>query len=346
MNLNIDPDLPYQSLHGHSTYSDGKMSYKEVLDNCEKNKIGVYAFTDHDFVPGEDELEELNDLNSHRVKYIIGTELSCNPPIGDKTIHMVGLFFDPTNHELKTYLLNQKEKRKVRFDKIIDNFEKTGFSINKDAYSKISHKDNLTLPDVKDIIFAEKKNKQKLLSEYEDFCKLKDHSEYEKQALKRINDKLNGWDKTTCIFYDLFMAENVRLSNHVEVLDRTNLVQACELIRNAGGISIFAHYTYGGVELGNERFEKLAKDRIFDGVETIYGMNEKDYNDKVFHDMGYMDEIANKFNLIKSGGADIHSLSDMEFFAATKKLSGSTTNLLQDILKTKDVNLKYSSLLK
>jgi predicted metal-dependent phosphoesterase TrpH len=45
--------MKYQNLHAHTVTSDGLLTYKEVLNVCAKNNIGVLAFTDHDSLPNK-----------------------------------------------------------------------------------------------------------------------------------------------------------------------------------------------------------------------------------------------------------------------------------------------------
>ena len=128
--------LPYQTLHSHTVVSDGKINYEQALDTCVKNKIGVIAFTDHDALPGEKELKELEDLKNHEVEYVIGIELSSGFPkeIGGtgSLFHIVGLFVDPHNKPLLDYTKTLEESRRVRTQVTITNLQKVGFNISFD----------------------------------------------------------------------------------------------------------------------------------------------------------------------------------------------------------------------
>src|SRR5438309_164072 len=93
-----------ESLHSHTTNSDGKLSYLEVLKLASENNIGSLAFTDHDSLPTIETLNLLRKENTE-VKWSIGIEVSSGLPLelGRKTcssFHILGLFIDPTNKEL------------------------------------------------------------------------------------------------------------------------------------------------------------------------------------------------------------------------------------------------------
>jgi len=114
--------LQYQTLHCHTRTSDGVLTYEQVLEECKKNNIGVVAFTDHDSLPSVEKIEELQKLK-HDVAFITGIEMSAtNVAEVDGKIelfHIVGLFVDPTNTELKAYVDKQPEYRRERMRKFV-----------------------------------------------------------------------------------------------------------------------------------------------------------------------------------------------------------------------------------
>ncbi|MBI3887811.1 hypothetical protein HY310_01965, partial [Candidatus Microgenomates bacterium] len=115
-------NLPYQSLHGHTLDSDGVLTHEEVLNECFKNKVGVFAFTDHDVVPKVETIESLKELN-HAVKFVSGIEVSCDniPEVEGKlpSLHVVGLFVDITNQGLVKFGETQIQDRYLRMQKFV-----------------------------------------------------------------------------------------------------------------------------------------------------------------------------------------------------------------------------------
>src|SRR4030042_3204047 len=104
----------YQTLHCHTTTSDGLLSYNQVLDICSKNNIGIVAFTDHDSLPKERVVKELLESKKYSAKWIIGIEISSGKPADSRkkfSPHIVGLFVDPFNKELIKHCEMSQEAR-------------------------------------------------------------------------------------------------------------------------------------------------------------------------------------------------------------------------------------------
>ena len=96
--------LNYESLHNHTTISDGRQTYAEVLATGEANGFGVMAFTDHDILPSPADLQKLREYQGP-VKWLLGCEISSGLPkeLGGgpaSMFHILGLFTDPTYQPL------------------------------------------------------------------------------------------------------------------------------------------------------------------------------------------------------------------------------------------------------
>ena len=102
-------------LHCHTSYSDGNLSVKEVIERAKNNKVDILAITDHDTVEGASEaLKYIDDS----IKIIYGVELSTNR--NDESVHILGYFKEPlTEGSLYRFFVEQKKKRKERALKII-----------------------------------------------------------------------------------------------------------------------------------------------------------------------------------------------------------------------------------
>ena len=102
-------------LHVHSNNSDGTMSVSELIKEAKKNKIDTFALTDHDTVQGVDEYQNLKT----DYPVIPGIELSTY--LHGKSVHILGYFKKPFPQidELRTYLVQIKEKREKRIKKIL-----------------------------------------------------------------------------------------------------------------------------------------------------------------------------------------------------------------------------------
>jgi hypothetical protein len=87
--LNID-------LHCHSTASDGQLPPAELARRAHGNGVDVWALTDHDEVRGL--AEAAGEAGSLGMRFIPGVEISVT--WAEKTVHIVGLNFDPANAAL------------------------------------------------------------------------------------------------------------------------------------------------------------------------------------------------------------------------------------------------------
>ena len=90
-------------LHVHSTFSDGTLTPTEIVKLAKKTELDAFALTDHDTVDGIPEAIEAG--NKYGIEVIPGIEIStCYK---DKEIHIVGLFIDYENAEVKHALGNE-----------------------------------------------------------------------------------------------------------------------------------------------------------------------------------------------------------------------------------------------
>ena len=77
---------------------------------------------------------------------------------------------------------------------------------------------------------------------------------------------------------------------------------ACSIIHNAGGIAIWAH-PVSGYQTGERAFlRKMLKVLMFSGIDGI----ETRYSSYTPFQSELLDEMADKYSLLKSGGSDFH----------------------------------------
>lgn len=114
-------------LHIHSTFSDGFLTPKEIVDEAKKTNIGVIAITDHDSVSGFIEAKEYSGKINGGPKIFSGIELGTQ--LGEKTIHVLGYHFDEKYEPLlrKTYEL--RHAREIRLAQIVDKVRTLGYNV-------------------------------------------------------------------------------------------------------------------------------------------------------------------------------------------------------------------------
>lgn len=83
-------------LHMHSTYSDGELTPKELLEECIKRNIKHISITDHDTLNGNKEVMKI--IKNYDIKYTTGIELSAKVDHG--RMHILGYNIDIYNKEL------------------------------------------------------------------------------------------------------------------------------------------------------------------------------------------------------------------------------------------------------
>jgi predicted metal-dependent phosphoesterase TrpH len=116
--------IVYADLHTHTTASDGTLTPTQLVEWAKELGLKALAITDHDTVGGVE--EAMNAAKNTGVQVVPGIEISCGWDVNDYSIHMLGLFVDPNNKELVTFLERQKEARFTRAHRILQLLEKEG----------------------------------------------------------------------------------------------------------------------------------------------------------------------------------------------------------------------------
>ena len=88
-------------LHCHSVVSDGTLTPEELAARASTNKVELWSLTDHDEIGGQHRAAAA--AKAQGMRYLTGTEISVTF-IG-KTVHIVGLGFNPDDPGLKRGVL-------------------------------------------------------------------------------------------------------------------------------------------------------------------------------------------------------------------------------------------------
>lgn len=94
-------------LHCHSTASDGALAPEDLVRRASDKGVTHLALTDHDTISGLDDAAEA--AQAAGISLVAGTELSCL--WRSHTIHIVGLDFDTSDHNLNAALARQNDNR-------------------------------------------------------------------------------------------------------------------------------------------------------------------------------------------------------------------------------------------
>jgi len=120
-------------LHVHTTYSDGLLSPKEVVQYASEKELSVIAITDHDCVSGVAEAVSMGQEIG--VEIIQGVEMSTS--YNEINIHILGLMIDTEGKLLNDTLTLHSNALAKRFVRIFENFISHGYkNISYDEFAK------------------------------------------------------------------------------------------------------------------------------------------------------------------------------------------------------------------
>jgi len=115
-------------LHTHTNKSDGALSPTELVLKAKEKALTTISITDHDSVNA---LEEAIEVGKEvGVNVIPGVELSTD--IEEREVHLLGLFLDISNDELKKYLSFFRDERLYRAKRIVKKLNMLGHTITID----------------------------------------------------------------------------------------------------------------------------------------------------------------------------------------------------------------------
>lgn len=220
-------------LHMHSTHSDGEFSPIELVDFVFNKKISAMAITDHDKATANKEAEKY--AKEKGIEYISGIEITVTPPEGVKELHIVGLFIDSENEEIRK-ISKRHEKYAIENAKaIIQKLNLLGYEITFEELLKETKGEHFGRPFIAKILM--KKYPEKF------------------QERSQVFDELLGKNGKAFV-----MAKG------------TELKEAIKIIHNANGIAIVAHPWYLGDNMLEilEKFISFGGD----GIELDYSPKE------------------------------------------------------------------------
>lgn len=326
--------MKFQDLHSHTKTSDGKLTYHQSLDVHKRHNVQVVAFTDHDSVPDEKKLQQLNELRDHPVRWMIGIEISSGLPKemgGNPTsnFHITGLFVDPMNQALKTYCKQMQEARLARMEMIVRNLKRIGFSITVKECLKQAAGETVNRPHIVAALLRKSSNIKILESMQMKMAEdAKSNSEVKEMYDEMVRRGPNQYP------YALFLDTRAYFPGvYVDYLFALDLDQTVRTIHDAGGLAFLAHWSFIKNKVDFETVKKLIADKRLDGLEVVYNFNIVGREAEIKEDMRWLESLAEESKTLKSGGADAHSESDIRLFYADKETAAKTKKLVEPMLK-------------
>lgn len=336
-----------ENLHAHTSISDGSQDYIEILKTSSRIGISITAFTDHDSLPGKEDIKRLLEIKNYQARWILGIELSSNlPPELDNRyhskFHILGLFVDPFNKELNEHCLKSTELKIDRVKIIIDNLIKFGFNIDiKDCYKKKSCK-ALGMPHVVELLELDNNNLQ-IVKEIRQ--KMEKDAQFDLKIKAKYDAMMALGEKQ--YWYTLFLSDDAYINGiYPKKQSQIDFDKAVVLIRNAGGVSFLAHYYTVFDVFNKELLEKIIKEKRIDGLETVFGLstNKSGTIENIGSTMEIVKDLVLRNNILSSGGADSHNEEDLIKFAKNKDYSLLTDGLTKEMISQKKIDISWSSL--
>ena len=119
-------------LHSHTSFSDGVLSPRELINRAIDRGVDVLAITDHDTI---DAYEHVSPVRK-QLRLVPGIELSTQ--WGSAGIHVLGLNIDVESDAIKTAARVQSNTRLERARRISENLEKKGIEDSFSAARNLS----------------------------------------------------------------------------------------------------------------------------------------------------------------------------------------------------------------
>ena len=225
-------------LHAHTTASDGILPPDELIKLALSKDVKVLAISDHDTVEGIP--QAFSYAAGKDIELIAATELSIEYKPG--TFHLVGLFVDWQNIELKNKLSWLTERRSTRAERIVEDLAVHGVNISIKEVLKEAGKGVVGKPHVARVL------------------------------IKR------GFAKDMPSVFKNFLEEG--LPGYIPK-DKMNFEEAISLIKRAGGIGILAHPASLGIKDGEAFLSFLSKlaGNGLDGIEAYSDMHTPEMTD-------------------------------------------------------------------
>src|SRR4051812_28882017 len=109
-------------LHCHSVVSDGTLTPEQLAARAAANGVELWSLTDHDEIGGQE--RAFAAAHAHGMKYLTGTEISVS--FAGRTVHIVGLGFDPRDEEMLRGLVAVRGGRDARAREMSAQLERAG----------------------------------------------------------------------------------------------------------------------------------------------------------------------------------------------------------------------------
>lgn len=336
---------PIETLHTHTTLSDGKLTHREMFELAQSLGIAVIAFTDHDAVPPPSIMAELEALRERTLKWIVGIEITADLPKELKpasgAMHIIGLFLDPTNEALVEHCRLAQKGRIKRMEDMVTNLQTLGFRITAEDCFEMSGGESVGRPH---IVQAINKYPENNLVMEKIRLEMADEASHNPDIQEKYARMIQKGERQYP--YTLFLSPDSFRKGYAEHDYMPDLDDAVKLIRSAGGVAILAHYFSIRSKMPFEALDRVLAEKRLDGVEVVYGLREygTDGEKEMDKERNALREMAKKYEALALGGSDAHTVEDLERYVMSDWFSKETIGFTAKVLETGRVNKRFSSL--
>ncbi len=330
----------YESLHNHTTASDGTQTYLEVLKAARANRYGVIAFTDHDTLPSAAEVAALREYDGP-VKWLLGCEISSGLPkeLGGgptSSLHILGLFTDPTNTALVEHCRKAVLARGERMQRIVANLKGLGFAISVDDCLAASGGESVGRPHIVRALSTHPENAAIIERLRADMALAA------VQSARVAMDYAHMLERPASDYpYRLFLSDDAFVPGvYVDYLYSIDMDAAVGLIRGAGGVAIVAHWYTVERKINAMMLEGFIRDGRIDGVELM----GNPLNGAARRAEPVLSAMAARTGAIATFGIDGHREQDMENFANDGNVAGKSVGQTARLVARVKPDLSFSNL--
>jgi len=337
--------VPTETLHTHTTLSDGKLSHREMFELAQSLGVAVIAFTDHDAVPSPTIMAELEAQRERTLKWIVGIEITADLPKELKpntcAMHIIGLFVNPANEALVEHCRLAQKARVKRMEEIVSKLQNLGFKISAEDCLEMSGGESVGRPH---IVQAINKYPENNLVMEKIRLEMANEASQNPATQEQYSQMMQKGERSYP--YTLFLSPEAFRNGYAEHEYMPDMDEAVKLIRDAGGVAILAHYFTVKQKMSLEALERVVSEERLDGVEVVYGLREYGTTGEaeMSKERQALREMTKKYGVLALGGSDAHTVDDLERFIMNDWFSGETVGFTKKILDTGRVSKKFSSL--
>jgi len=267
----------YCDLHMHSTASDGTDAPEDLPRLCLDAGLSAFALTDHDTTAGLAACAA--QAKQLKIDFVPGIELSANPDIHETgqpvgSLHLLGHFIDPESPRLIEISQRLLKARAQRNPLIIEKLNTLGVRITYDEVLA------LAAPD-----------------ESAQTLEARDHVVVGRPHIGQVLVN-KGYVKSVHEAFARYIGSRAPAYARKDLL---SAAEAIEAVHEAGGLVTLAHPVQMHDQGQDELEHTLARlvELGLDGIETRH-------SDHTPTDVEHFTRLAERFNLLVSGGSDYH----------------------------------------